>query len=108
MTAGKRALGNFFIPSRYACAQAQETVERVVRQHIMPLLRRIALNDGRGAVLQVCISVGLVTWEPQQYPAINMPQLARQMESTARKAMEESKSRGGNSVSISRLSTMML
>ena len=67
-----------------------------------------AIDDGRGAVLQVCISIGLVTWEPQQYPAINMPQLARQMESTARKAMDESRSRGGNRVSIARLSTMML
>ena len=67
-----------------------------------------SIDDGRGAVLQVCISVGLVTWEPQQYPAINLPQLARQMESTARKAMEESKSRGGNCVSIARLSTMIL
>ncbi len=67
-----------------------------------------SIDDGRGAVLQVCISVGMVTWEPQQFPAINMPQLARQMESVGVKALEDAKSRGGNCVALSRLSTMMV
>ena len=50
----------------------------------------------------------MVTWEPQQYPAINMPQLARQMESVSIKALEDARATGGNCVAISRLSTMML
>ena len=66
------------------------------------------IDDGRGAVLQVCMSVGLVTWEPQQYPAVDMPQLARQMESVASKALEAAKSKGGNCVAQSRLSTLIL
>jgi len=71
-------------------------------------VEEFAIDDGRGAVLQVCTSIGLVTWEPQQYPAINMPQLARQMETVSLKALENARSQGGNCVAISRLSTMML
>ena len=67
-----------------------------------------AIDDGRGAVLQVCISVGLVTWEPKNYPAVDMPQLARQMESVASKALEIAQSKGGNRVAQSRLSTLIL
>ena len=66
------------------------------------------LGDARGAVLQVSISVGLVTWEPRQYPAVDMPQLARQMESVGVGALEKAVSDGGNTVSISRLSTLIL
>ncbi|MGB1140506.1 MAG: GGDEF domain-containing protein, partial [Halioglobus sp.] len=67
-----------------------------------------AIDDGRGAVLQVCVSIGLVTWEPQQYPAIDMSALARQMESVGIKALEKAMSQGGNCVAILRLSTMIL
>jgi diguanylate cyclase (GGDEF)-like protein len=67
-----------------------------------------AMDDGRGAVLQVCVSIGLVTWEPQSYPAVDMPQLARQMESVASKALEIAQSKGGNRVAQSRLSTLIL
>jgi len=67
-----------------------------------------AMDDGRGAVLQVTLSIGLVTWEPQQYPAVDMPQLARQMESVAGKALATAQSRGGNQVAQSRLSTLIL
>jgi diguanylate cyclase (GGDEF)-like protein len=67
-----------------------------------------AMDDGRGAVLQVCISVGLVTWEPHHYPAVDMPQLARQMESAANKALNTAQSKGGNRVEQSRLSTLIL
>ena len=66
------------------------------------------MDDGRGAVLQVCISIGLVTWEPQHYPAVDMPKLARQMESVASKALETAQSKGGNRVALSRLSTLIL
>jgi diguanylate cyclase (GGDEF)-like protein len=81
----------------------QEIAERMRKD-----VAEFSIDDGRGAVLQVCISVGMVTWEPQQFPAINMPQLARQMESVGSKALEDAKSRGGNCVALSRLSTMMV
>jgi diguanylate cyclase (GGDEF)-like protein len=81
----------------------QEIAERMRKD-----VAEFSIDDGRGAVLQVCISVGMVTWEPQQFPAINMPQLARQMESVGVKALEDAKSRGGNCVALSRLSTMMV
>jgi diguanylate cyclase (GGDEF)-like protein len=67
-----------------------------------------AVDDGRGAVLQVTISVGMVTWEPQQYPAIDMPHLARQMESVANKALAASQAKGGNCTTLSRLSTLIV
>ena len=67
-----------------------------------------SIDDGRGAVLQVCLSIGAVTWEPQQYPAVDMPRLARQMEAAAQSGLETAKSRGGNCVAQARLSTMMV
>jgi diguanylate cyclase (GGDEF)-like protein len=81
----------------------QDIAERMRRD-----IEDFAMDDGRGAVLQVCISIGLVTWEPQQYPAVDMPQLARQMESVAGKALETAQSKGGNRVARSRLSTLIL
>ncbi len=67
-----------------------------------------AMDDGHGAVLQVTVSVGLVTWEPQHYPAVDMPHLAKQMETSAVKALNTAQSRGGNQVALSRLSTLMV
>lgn len=67
-----------------------------------------AMDDGRGAVLQVTLSIGLVTWEPQQYPAVDMPQLARQMEAEGLRALELARSNGGNQVEVSRLATLMV
>ena len=67
-----------------------------------------AIDDGRGAVLQVSVSIGLVTWEPQNYPAVDMPQLARQMETVGNKALESAQSKGGNNVFHGRLSTLIV
>jgi diguanylate cyclase (GGDEF)-like protein len=67
-----------------------------------------AIDDGRGAVLQVTLSVGQVTWEPHQYPAVDMPQLAKQMESVGIKALTNAQSKGGNCVALSRLSTLLV
>jgi diguanylate cyclase (GGDEF)-like protein len=66
------------------------------------------IDDGRGAILQACMSVGLVTWEPLQYPAVDMKRLALQMESVGNIGLDIAKSRGGNCVAQSRLSTMMV
>lgn len=67
-----------------------------------------AVDDGRGAVLQVTVSIGMVTWEPQQFPAVDMPHLARQMESVASKGLALSQTKGGNRITLSRLSTLMV
>jgi len=50
----------------------------------------------------------VVTWDPQQFPAVDMVQLARQMEAEARKALEASLGAGGNKATIGRLSTLMV
>jgi diguanylate cyclase (GGDEF)-like protein len=67
-----------------------------------------AIDDGRGAVLQVTISIGMVTWEPQQYPAVDMAQLAKQMETVGLKALDDARAKGGNSLAISRLATLIV
>ena len=59
------------------------------------------MDDGRGAVLQVTVSIGMVTWEPQQYPAVDLPHLARQMEGVAGKAWPHP-GQGGNRITLSR------
>ncbi len=82
---------------------AQDIGERMRRD-----IEEFSIDDGRGAVLQVTLSVGLVTWEPQQYPAVDMVQLARQMESVADKALKTAVSGGGNRVVLSRLSTLIV
>lgn len=81
---------------------AQDVAERMCRD-----IETFSIDDGRGAVLQVTISIGLVTWEPQQYPAVDMPKLAVQMEAVGAKALEAAKSQGGNCIANSRLSTMI-
>ena len=81
----------------------QEIAERMRRD-----IEDFAIDDGRGAVLQVTVSIGLVTWEPNNYPAVDMPQLARQMESVGKKALETALSKGGNQIVQSRLSTLMV
>jgi diguanylate cyclase (GGDEF)-like protein len=85
-----------------------EMVGQEIAERMRKDIEDFAIDDGRGAVLQVCISVGLVTWEPQQFPAVDMPQLARQMEVVGNKALDDAKARGGNGVAQSRLSTMIL
>jgi len=67
----------------------------------------LPIDDGRGAILHVTLSIGLVTWEPQQFPALDMQQLANQMRSTAEKAMKGAHSESGNRVSIARLTTLL-
>ena len=85
-----------------------EMVGQEIAERMRKDIEDFSIDDGRGAVLQVCISAGMVTWEPQQFPAVDMAQLARQMESVASKALQDAKSRGGNCVAQSRLSAMVL
>jgi diguanylate cyclase (GGDEF)-like protein len=85
-----------------------EMVSREIAERMRGDIESFSIDDGRGAVLQVCLSIGLVTWESQQFPAVDMPQLARQMETVGNKALEDAKARGGNCVAQSRLSTLVL
>ena len=81
----------------------EEIAERMRRD-----IEDFAIDDGRGAVLQVTISVGMVTWEPQQFPAVDMSQLAKQMETVGLKALEDARARGGNCIALSRLTTLLV
>ena len=85
-----------------------EVVGREIAERMVKDVDGFSIDDGRGAVLQVCISAGLVTWEPQQFPAADMSQLARQMEVVGNRALDDAKAHGGNRVAQSRLSTMVL
>jgi hypothetical protein len=67
-----------------------------------------AIDDGRGAILHVTLSIGVVTWEPRHFPAVDMAQLAKQLESEASKAVQAAAGGGGNSIVIGRLGTLMV
>jgi len=85
-----------------------ESLGQDIAERMRTDIEDFAIDDGRGAVLQVTLSVGMVTWEPQQYPAVDMPKLAKQMESVGFKALAIAQSRGGNTVTMSRLSTLIV
>lgn len=100
-----RVLGSVLLIIVPGCGEvkAREIAERMRED-----LENFAIDDGRGAVLHVTLSIGLVTWEPEHYPAVDMPRLAEQIQTVADKALQSSQSRNGNQVSISRLSTLMV
>ncbi|PLW87179.1 GGDEF domain-containing protein [Halioglobus japonicus] len=85
-----------------------ETLGQDIAERMREDIEDFAIDDGRGAVLQVTLSIGLVSWEPQHYPAVDMQQLARQIESVADKALEASRAKGGNATTISRLTTLIV
>jgi GGDEF domain-containing protein len=67
-----------------------------------------AIDDGRGAILYVTLSIGLVCWEPARHPVESSERLATQMEAEAEAAMQKAERAGGNSVSVARLGLLML
>lgn len=85
-----------------------EVMGREIAERMRRDIKDFAIDDGRGAILHVTLSIGLVTWEPEHYPAVNMPQLAKQIQIAAQKGLHSSQSSDGNSVSIARLSTLMV
>jgi diguanylate cyclase (GGDEF)-like protein len=85
-----------------------EVLARDIAERMRRDIDEFAIDDGRGAVLQVTLSIGLVTWEPHQYPAVDMPHLAKQMETVGTRALNDALARGGNQVALSRLSTLMV
>ena len=85
-----------------------EMLGQEIAERMRDDIEGFAVDDGRGAVLQVTVSIGTVTWEPQQYPAVDLPHLARQMESVASKGLALSQTKGGNRITLSRLSTLIV
>lgn len=100
-----RVSGSVLIVIVPGCGEVrgQEIAERM-REDIAAF----AIDDGRGAVLQVSLSIGLVTWEPEHYPAVDMPRLAKQLQGVVDKALQVAHSKNGDQVSIARLSTLMV
>jgi len=84
-------------------APASDVAERL-RKDIEGFL----IDDGRGAVMQVTLSLGLVTWEPHQYPAVDMAQLAKQMQTVGSHALHAASANNGNQLKLGRLSTLMV
>ena len=84
----------------------------IMSQEISERMRRdiedFAIDDGRGAVMHVTLSVGMVTWEPSQYAAVDMPHLAVQMQAAADKGLVRAEADGGNRTSMSRLRSLLV
>ena len=85
-----------------------ETKGQEIAERIRSEMEFMEINDGRGGNLFVSLSIGLTSWSPQNYPAINMEHLASQLKSVAERALEKSVERGGNCVSVSRLAPMLV
>ena len=85
-----------------------ESLGEEIAERMRQDIEDFAIDDGRGAVLQVTMSIGMVTWEPQQYPAVDMSQLAKQMETVGLKALDDARSKGGNRTALSRLATLLV
>lgn len=84
-------------------APASDVAERLRRD-----IEGFLIDDGRGAVMQVTLSLGLVTWDPHQYPAVDMAQLAKQMQTVGSSAVHAARSGNGNQLKLGRLSTLMI
>jgi len=67
-----------------------------------------AMDDGRGSVLYVTLSIGVVCWEPANHPVDDNERLATQIADEAEVAMGKSSRAGGNRVSVARLGLLMV
>jgi diguanylate cyclase (GGDEF)-like protein len=99
-----RITGSRFALLLPACAEAkaQEIAERIRSD-----TEFMEIDDRRGANLFASLSIGMTSWAPQNYPAINMEQLAEQLKSNGVQALERSLKEGGNRVSVTRLAAML-
>lgn len=85
-----------------------ELLGREVGERMRTDIEDFAIDDGRGAILHVTLSLGLVTWEPAHYPAVDLPRLAIHLQNGADKGLQRAHSDGGNRMDIARLSTLMV
>lgn len=83
--------------------QAHAIGERLCRD-----IDELSVDDGRGAVFHVSLSIGLVCWEPAKLPMKSSERLASQIESEAEAAMHKAELEGGNTVSVARLGLLMV
>lgn len=74
-----------------------------IAQRMREDIEGFSMDDGRGAILQASISVGLVSWEPRQFTDTDPAQLARDMEAAGTQALVEAQSAGGNRVTSANL-----
>ncbi len=88
-----------------ACGEAkgQEIAERMRSE-----TEFMEIDDGRGANLFASLAVGVTSWNPQNYPAVNMEQLAGQLQATAGQALRRAVGAGGNRVALNRLTTLLV
>lgn len=71
-------------------------------------IERMAIDDGRGAVLHATLSIGMVCWEPARHPVESSERLSMQMESEALSAVQTAERGGGNQISVARIGLLML
>jgi diguanylate cyclase (GGDEF)-like protein len=84
-----------------------EVVGEDIAERVRRDLEEFPIDDGKGAVMHTTVSIGIATWEPMAYPAVDLRQLARQLESAAAQARDRAVAAGGNRVSVSRLKTLI-
>ncbi|MFT4614996.1 MAG: diguanylate cyclase (GGDEF)-like protein [Bacteroidia bacterium] len=77
-----------------------EALGQDIAERMRDDIESFSMDDGRGAVLQVNICIGIVSWEPQDYPAVDVAELAQQMESEGTQALVEAQSLGGNRIVV--------
>ena len=83
--------------------RALEVCERI-RQEVA----QVAVAVAGSGEMTLTASVGLTTWFPKQYPAVNMEQLSRQLINSATAALDKARARGGDAVDLARLTTLLL
>ena len=66
-------------------------------------IENFAVDDGRGAVLNVTLALGQVTWEPPAQAGGDMPHLAVQIQAAAEKSLQRAQVDGGNRINVARL-----
>ena len=85
-----------------------ETKGQEIAERIRSDTEFMEIDDGRGANLFASLSTGLVSWNPLNYPAINMEQLAGQILVAGHKGLQRAIDGGGNRIAVARLTTMLI
>jgi len=66
------------------------------------------LDDGRGAVFDTKLSVGLACWDAQRHPVENSQDLAAQLRESAREGLARVVRGGGDGISVAHLGVLMI
>lgn len=87
---------------------ASEPHGHTVSERLRRDIHEFPIDDGRGAVLYVSLSIGLICWEPTRHPVESSDRLAEQLESEAESAMGRALRAGGNRTAVARLGLLMV